>query len=64
MKKKSMKLRLSRETLHSLNALKEAVGGTFVTFIPSCDSCSPYPSYEQCTTPGYCVDSMDGHPCA
>ena len=60
MKKKNLKLRLSRETLHSLNALKEAVGGTFV---PSCNSCSPYPSYEQCTTPGYCVDSIDGHPC-
>ena len=62
MKKKNLKLRLSRETLHSLNALKEAVGGSNDTFYMSCD-CSPYPSYEQCSRPMYCADSQDGHPC-
>jgi hypothetical protein len=61
MKKKSLRLRLSRETLHSLSSLKEAVGGTTSSTL-SCN-CSPYPSYEQCTAPGYCADTMDGHPC-
>jgi len=55
MKKKSLKLRLSRETLHSLDPLKEAVGGSFggvSCYWASCDNCSPFPSYGPCTMSG------------
>ena len=45
MKKQSPKLRLSKETLRSLNldAVKEAAGGTSLSY-----QCSPYPSYDPC----------------
>jgi len=53
MKKKSLKLRLSRETLHSLDPLKEAVGGLSI-YWASCDGCSPYASYDACTISDVC----------